>query len=790
MVAGSLLKISDGVLQAGSEYSYYDLTDETNVYYWLEAVDANSRSRWFGPAYPQYSYDQVAAEKESEVITELRKSKNERRGQREEVEFQAPAAEKESFFKADPTGETGFVASQETTESAVLPADPNALKIEVRARGLYRIDAQTLAANGFNVAQSAYWKLFSEGAEEPMVVNADGSVEFFGEGLDTIQTDTNVYWLVTDTTTGKRIKKVSQKYLTSARYNSTRVTVEREDKLLRVTSVLNGARENWFGAVVNSAGSNQTLEIRDITSDGGQTATVGVDLQGLTTTSHVVNVLLNGVSIGQINYIYYDRAVWTTNVPLSRLVEGTNTITLQSVGGSSDVSVTEAVRISYPRALKAQNNRLDFSVPSGQSVKLKGFSNSVVRILDVTNPLQVSEVAPQSRVESDGTYSVTVGSTNNNRLMTAVTSTAEPMTPVSITKNNPSNLKGTQNQAKFIVIAPAEYRALLSSFVDARNARGIQTMVVDIEDIYDEFNNGIRSAESIRSFLQYAKSLWSVKPDFVMFVGDATNDPRNYSGFGGYTYNRVPTMLVDTWNMETVSDEMMVDFNNDGVGEIATGRLPAKDEGELTAMLEKIMTVQPMTKQEISARGVHFVSDALIGYDFAAGSRNMATFFPSTVSVNYLDAAGQDPTAVRNNIISRINGGPAIVNYFGHASIGVWTGSQIFRNTDAPSLTNTPNTPFMAMIDCLNGDYAEANMVSLAEAVMKQRNGGANSVWAASGYNAAFDQEYMTKDFYRKVFSGMPLGEAARQAKLGAGNTDMRRTYVFFGDPTQVLVSQ
>jgi hypothetical protein len=207
-------------------------------------------------------------------------------------------------------------------------------------------------------------------------------------------------------------------------------------------------------------------------------------------------------------------------------------------------------------------------------------------------------------------------------------------------------------------------------------------------------------------------------------------------------------------------------------------------------MLEKIMATQPMTKQQINERGVHFVSDAFLGYDFANGSRNMATFFPATISINYLDSAGQDPTTVRNTIISRINTGPAVVNYFGHASIGAWTNTQIFRNVDAQNLSNSQSAPFMAMINCLNGDYAEANMTSVAEAVMKQRFGGASAAWAASGWNGAFDQEYFTKDFYKKVFTGMPLGEAARQTKMLYPNIDLRRTYIFFGDPSQPLVTQ
>ena len=36
----------------------------------------------------------------------------------------------------------------------------------------------------------------------------DGAIEFYGTGLDTPYTDTNVYWLYAGTRPGKRIQKV------------------------------------------------------------------------------------------------------------------------------------------------------------------------------------------------------------------------------------------------------------------------------------------------------------------------------------------------------------------------------------------------------------------------------------------------------------------------------------------------------------------------------------------------------------------------------------------------------
>ena len=776
-VAGSLLQVGDGILPAGNEYDFYDLTDSTNVYYNLEAVDINGKSHWFGPVYPQINFEQTEISKESETIARLNENKNDRRQQIETVDFLTPVLKKAVTQKLSPTNDS------------LLANDPNAVKMEIRNRGIYRIEAQTLTDAGFNGAESANWKLFVGGIEQPITINSDGSVEFFGQGIDTLQTDANIYWLITDTNAGKRTNHAAKTYVNSAKNSWTRITAERRDRSIRVSSVINGARENWFGAIVTNTASNQALELSNIGFDSGQTATVGVDLQGLTAVSHQVSVLLNGISIGQINFSAFDRTEWTANVALTNLVEGTNTLTLQSLGGSTDVNISESVRVSYPRSLKAQNNRLEFSVNAGQAVRLRGFTNQQVHIFDVTNPAQSADYLPASRLETDGTYTVTLASASSARLMLAQTENLPLYAAPPFIRNNPSDLKNVQNQAKFVVIAPFEFKNTLQSFCDLRTSRGIQTKFVDVQDIYDEFNNGVKSAEAIRAFLQFAKQNWTVKPDFAMFVGDASVDPRNYTGFGGDNNNRVPTLLVDTWNMETVSDEALADFNDDGVGEIAVGRLPAKDETELQTMLDKITAAVPMSRGQVNQRGVHFVSDGFGDYNFPAGSRNMATFFPATVTVNYLDSGGLDAATVRGDIINRINSGAAVINYFGHASIGTWSGAQIFRNVDAASLTNSPNSPFIAMIDCLNGDYAETNITGIAEAMMKQRGGGANAVWAASGWNLADDQEFFARDFYQKVFSGMPLGEAARRTKMLYPNIDLRRTYIFFGDPTQSLVT-
>ena len=62
---------------------------------------------------------------------------------------------------------------------------------------------------------------------------------------------------------------------------------------------------------------------------------------------------------------------------------------------------------------------------------------------------------------------------------------------------------------------------------------------------------------------------------------------RNYLGFGDN--DLVGTRLLDTQSMEASSDEWLVDFNDDGVGEMAVGRLPVRNAQEAASVVAKLI---------------------------------------------------------------------------------------------------------------------------------------------------------------------------------------------------------
>ncbi|MGE3801778.1 MAG: C25 family cysteine peptidase [Candidatus Kapaibacterium sp.] len=82
------------------------------------------------------------------------------------------------------------------------------------------------------------------------------------------------------------------------------------------------------------------------------------------------------------------------------------------------------------------------------------------------------------------------------------------------------------NRADLIIITHQAFQSEANRLADYRRSHdGYAVQVVDIQRIYNEFNNGVKSPVAIRQFLQYADTNWAEpKPAFVILFGDASWD--------------------------------------------------------------------------------------------------------------------------------------------------------------------------------------------------------------------------------------------------------------------------
>jgi hypothetical protein len=304
--------------------------------------------------------------------------------------------------------------------------------------------------------------------------------------------------------------------------------------------------------------------------------------------------------------------------------------------------------------------------------------------------------------------------------------------------------------------------------------------VADVEDVYDEFSYGQKTPQAIKDFLQFAMTSWQKAPRFVLFVGDASLDPKDYKGKGSLDF--VPTQLIDTAFMETASDGWFADFEGEGLPEIAIGRFPVSTREEADHVVRKILSFEKSS----SRGGALLVSDSDDLVDFKKASDELRALLPVDMDVEeFFRGDGTE----KSRLLASLNRGKRIVNYLGHGSVGIWRGN-LLTQVDASELTNSDDLSLFIATTCLNGYFQEPGYDSLAESLMKAE-GGASAVFASSGMTTPEEQVEVNKELFRLLFTGrdlngrsLTLGEATTIAKAATNARDIRRTYTLFGDPT------
>ncbi len=842
MVAGSALVSRNNVaLTSGRTYIWHDFVADPSKLpnYWLEEIDMKGRSTWHGPAATTIAETELPQQVQSVVLSHLGKgaSKIKNDGsnwrywsngtRREALNVSLISTPQKSIDSNGRSVQPKFplaVDPVQPLQALSIQADPvwaASVKIKINKEGWYRVTQPQLVLAGLGTyATPQNLRLYTEGIEQPIMVftcgglarssvNPDSSyrerganrvprrpcegkfgendwIEFYATGLDSQYTDSRAYWLVDGTEMGKRIVAVDESTTLSGT-TSLLTTIEFRPKTIYVPELRNGDGNNFFGSVVSFEGDDERLILNHLDSLASGDNLLEVRLQGAIDVPHNVQVQINGIPVGSFQFEGMATGTGFFSLPPGLLLPGENHIGLSAQNGEDDISLLEYLRVSYWRNLYADDDYLPITVDGNQSITVGGFKSSAIRVIDITDPDAPTEllgnIAPK-----EGLFAITVsirGSETRNLI-----AFAEPsgQTPSAIAPNNRSNWSKLVAGADVIIISHSEFIWSLRSLTEQHKAEGYSVALVDIEDLYDEFNYGHKSPDAVKDFLQKAFDEWKTKPKFLLFAGDASFDPRNYLGLGDFDY--VPTKFVNTDLMETASDDWFADFDNDGIPEIAVGRLSVRTPAQAAAQVAKIVAYkQAALYGSVGswADTVALVADSNDGYDFESASNQVFDLLPDSLSAAKIYRGQISDTEARDQILQNLNAGALLVNYFGHGSVELWRGS-LLTSADPAGLTNGTKLPLLIAMTCLNGYFIDIYTESLAEALMKAPNGGAVGVWASSGLTDAQFQQVMNHELFTQLFYySQTVGEAIVKAKASVQNLDVRKTWIFFGDPTMRL---
>ncbi|MEA5257013.1 type IX secretion system sortase PorU [Arcicella aquatica] len=468
-----------------------------------------------------------------------------------------------------------FFPLKNYAQNSVL-AKGNWIKIGVKNNGVYRLDAEFLQRNGFDLAKinPQNIQLFGNGGgmlpqnnlqdravdltENNIYIEgeADGKFDaqdfilFYGQSPHktyydattgslkhqfNIYADTTFYFLTLAETKGLRIK--DQASVVATNNISTfddYVFHEVDQKNILAQAPFAGSGREWFGE--EFSGTNEQI--------------FAFNLPGIIATS-MVNVTCSAAvsAYGQTDFV-----VRTNEEDLGRMAmsaigsdrydyKGASATKSFTISGSAFAS-TDAFRIGLTydkktltygvgylnylgiqakRALKLYNQQTIFRAIESVNNPTVNYviekPTATFSIWDITNPLQV-----QNQVYSLQNQSVNFGLTSQILREFIIFSNTDFLVPVSAQKINNQNLHNIDVPNLVIVSSPL-LKNQASRLADFRKEHDkLSVLVVSPEEIYNEYSSGKQDISAIRDFL---RSLYQKKPDtikYLLLFGDASYD--------------------------------------------------------------------------------------------------------------------------------------------------------------------------------------------------------------------------------------------------------------------------
>jgi len=791
-VAGAAFTVA-GATRPGGSYRWVDAArPRAGGVYWIEELDLRGRSVWHGPIVARAGTVDARAVS-SPLLAGLGKSDGST-AQHDGVVTRAGlvAGTNEALTSlpggrrriADPG--TPFVLQQWQLAAS------SAIKIGVREEGIYRITRDELVAAGLDPAvDPRRLRLYSDGGEVPTAVpgeedgrfDAGDTLLFYGRPLDSLGTDLRTYWLLPSDGTGARLAHPAATPTAASGRTAFTALAERRDKTLFFAALRNGESESFFGPAISSDPAQPTAQLLHLqqVDRSATSARLTVSIQGGNDEGfHHVQVALNGHDLGPLTYQASEIGTATFVVPAGDLADGDNTITLLGEPGVAGAVI--AVSLRYEHTLDADDDRLLAVVDGGRQTSIAGFSSADVELFDVTGatPIRIAPLAIEG-----GKVTFTAPGDGPRTILAVGASRLSH--PVAMVKNEPSSWHSATGAEVVIITNPA-FAAAVDPLVQVRQQQGLSVAVVKTDDIYDEFSYGAKGSEAIRSFLAYAWQHWNTQPRYVVLVGDASFDEKNYLGLGDFDF--VPTHLVIADLLKTASDSWLADFDGDGVADIPLGRLPVRTLDDARNEVTKIVNYEASVGT-VADRSILFVSDSDPALDFHSSVVDLRQSVPADFRIVDINLGDAGVTSARQQLLSSFTGA-MLVDYLGHGSVESWSNDRLLGAADLSALKGQGRLPIVLAMTCLNGYFHDVYSESLAEALLREPNGGAVAVWASSALTSPEAQVPVNAALLQALFgdhSSPRLGDAIMAAEKTATTPDIRRTFVLFGDPA-LRVSQ
>lgn len=388
------------------------------------------------------------------------------------------------------------------------------------------------------------------------------------------------------------------------------------------------------------------------------------------------------------------------------------------------------------------------------------------------------------------------------------------------------------SQYDYIIVSPKQFMNQANRLGSLHQANGLSTVVVDVEQVYNEFSSGNQDATAIRRFVKMfyerAAGNTTLQPKYLCLFGDATYDPKNRVAGNNYMIPTYEFLNSENHIFALVTDDYFGFMdNNESIGgldlmDLGVGRLLITTATHAQTQVDKIEHYMknginsPIVSDDPNSccigetatmfgdwRQVYTnITDDEEGGTFVTADAEPA-FNQVQSSANemncekiYSDAYTQFSTTgghrypdVFNAITDRVERGSLITNYIGHGGEAGAAEERIITIPQVNSWTNLNRLGLFVTATCEFTKFDDPSRESIGELISLNPKGGSIALMTTTrSVYISINTQVVASLFSHVIerdanFDPLTFGEIMRRTKNSSGTSDNRRCFNLIGDP-------
>ena len=667
----------------------------------------------------------------------------------------------------------------------------NRLWALTRDEGIYRLGHAELVAAGLDLTgvDINAIALTHRGQATPRHIGGgtkkfsrNSFIEFFAEDVKSLYTRENVYEISINPRKAKRAHQSFKTAASAANVATKLYSLERDRHYSRLAPgsdpwymdrllATDGSRSKTYRFTLD-AGINERTKVRV----GIFGATEDPSVRG----DHHVAIRVNGALVGSRVFEGVMTATIEANIPKDVLLRGTNRLTIEvpnDRGAKFDLIYVDNIAIEYLSLLRVQNGSLDF-VGAKERYRIEEGGSKAVSVWSR------SQSGARRHALQRRNNSILIASDGRRREFSVVAANAIK-TPKLVKVHRAQK---DDAPVDYLVIAhPAFINSDLERLVSARQAEGYRTRVESVVNIYGSHAGGIVDPRAIATYIKNVARNNGAR--YVLLVGDDSYDP--FGRLGVISDSYLPTLYErsDRTINWTPADGLLADIDNDGVQDLAIGRLPVTSAAELSNVVNKTLLYADAAPVGTAFFSADDTDDASL-YSFKRDSERLRRILGSNWSTPHAYLDDHELSKARARLVNVINRGVSLVNYVGHSDLNTWGFDGVFRGNDLPKLTNRGLPTIFLQWGCWNTYFVEPRKQVLGVEAMTRSERGAAAVVGASSLVRAVSERELGRLLFKHIEAGeLTLGEAILRSKQALARRypdkmkDIRVNFTLLGDP-------